>query len=58
VALDHAALIADVHQRFLGHGVLAGDPGQPSARPANRAVWYRDIIEPNAWGASEVRAAF
>jgi lysophospholipase L1-like esterase len=58
VALHHDALIADIHQRFLGHGVLAGDPAQPSPRPADSALWYRDVIEPNAWGACEVRAAF
>ncbi|MDP8927208.1 MAG: GDSL-type esterase/lipase family protein [Actinomycetota bacterium] len=57
-AADHDALVADIHQRFLGHGVLAGDPGQPSARPPERALWYCNLIEPNAWGASQVRAAF
>jgi GDSL-like Lipase/Acylhydrolase family len=57
-AHDHGALVADIHHRFLGHGVLAGDPSQPSARPADRSLWYCDIIEPNAWGASQVRAAF
>lgn len=57
-AADHDALVADIHQRFLGHGVLAGDPTQPSARPHERALWYCNLIEPNAWGASEVRAAF
>ncbi len=58
VAAEHEALVADIHQRFLGHGVLAGDPSQPSARPPERALWYCNIIEPNAWGASQVRAAF
>lgn len=58
VAADHGALVADIHQRFLGHGVLAGDPSQPNARPAQRELWYCDLIEPNAWGASEVRGAF
>ncbi|MDX6719477.1 MAG: hypothetical protein QOJ63_1731, partial [Solirubrobacteraceae bacterium] len=24
----------------------------------DRALWYRNIIEPNAWGADAVRAAF
>jgi lysophospholipase L1-like esterase len=54
----HGALVADVHARFLGHGMVAGDPSQPAARPPNRALWYCDLIEPNAWGASEIRAAF
>lgn len=58
VAAGHDALVANIHQRFLGHGVLAGDPSQPSARPPERALWYCNLIEPNAWGASQVRAAF
>ncbi|MDP8930646.1 MAG: SGNH/GDSL hydrolase family protein [Actinomycetota bacterium] len=57
-AAGHDALVADIHQRFLGHGVLAGDPSQPSARPPGRDLWYCNLIEPNAWGASQVRAAF
>jgi len=32
--------------------------GQGDARPAARDLWYRNIIEPNAWGADAVRAAF
>jgi hypothetical protein len=44
--------------RFLGHGLAAGDPTQPAARPPNRDLWYCGLIEPNAWGASEIRAAF
>ena len=58
LAAAHRALVADVHARFLGHGLAAGDPTQPAARPPDRAVWYCDLIEPNAWGASEIRAAF
>ena len=58
VAVAHGALVADVHARFLGHGLAVGDPTQPAARPANRTLWYCDLIEPNAWGASEIRAAF
>jgi lysophospholipase L1-like esterase len=58
VAVDHHALVADVHARFLGHGLAAGDPAQPAARPADRDLWYCRLIEPNAWGASEIRAAF
>jgi lysophospholipase L1-like esterase len=58
LAEDHRALVADVHARFLGHGLAAGNPAQPAAHPPNRGLWYCDLIEPNAWGASEIRAAF
>ncbi len=58
LAQDHRALVADVHARFLGHGLAAGDPTQPAARPADRGLWYCGLIEPNAWGASEIRASF
>lgn len=58
VAGEHGATVADIHERFLGHGLLAGNPGQGDARPAARDLWYRNIIEPNAWGADAVRAAF
>jgi lysophospholipase L1-like esterase len=58
LAAEHGALVADVHGRFLGHGLAAGDPTQPAARPPNRDLWYCGLIEPNAWGASEIRAAF
>jgi len=50
--------VADVHGRFLGHGLGAGDPAQPAARPPDRGLWYCGLVEPNAWGASEIRAAF
>ena len=58
VAGEHGAVVADIHARFLGHGLKAGDPGQPAARPRDRALWYCNIIEPNAWGADGVRTAF
>ena len=58
VAREHKAIIADIHGRFLGHGLRAGNPGQRAARPADRALWYCNVIEPNAWGADAVRAAF
>jgi lysophospholipase L1-like esterase len=58
LATEHRALVADVHARFLGHGLAAGDPAQPAARPPDRHLWYCGLIEPNAWGASEIRAAF
>ena len=58
VASEHGAVVADIHAHFLGHGLQAGDPAQAEARPGNRALWYCNIIEPNAWGANAVRAAF
>ena len=58
VAAEHGARIADIHGRFLGHGLARGDPAQGSPRPADRDLWYCNVIEPNAWGASAVRAAF
>ena len=51
----HGAVVADLHAHFLGHGTKAGDPGQPHPRPDNRDLWYCGVIEPNAWGASEIR---
>jgi hypothetical protein len=58
VATRHGAGVAEIGERFLGHGLLAGNPSQPERRPANRALWFCDLIEPNAWGASGVREAF
>ena len=58
VAEAHGAQVADIHGVFLGHGLSCGDPAQPNPRPANRQLWYCNIIEPNAWGANGVRAAF
>jgi lysophospholipase L1-like esterase len=58
LAEDHRALVADMHARFLGHGLAAGDPTQPAARPRDRGLWYCRLIEPNAWGASQIRASF
>jgi lysophospholipase L1-like esterase len=43
-------LLADVHRHFLGHGV--------SAPEAERWYWRRSLIEPNAHGASEIRAVW
>jgi lysophospholipase L1-like esterase len=58
LAERHGALVADVHIRFLGHGVHAGDPTTPDSHPANRDLWYCGLIEPNAWGAHQIRAAW
>ena len=55
LAQQHGALLADVHARFLGHGSAAGDPGQPHPRPDGKNLWYCGVIEPNAWGAHEIR---
>jgi lysophospholipase L1-like esterase len=40
-------LLADVHRPFLGHGVKAPE--------RDRWYWSRNLIEPNARGASEIR---
>lgn len=57
-ATEHGCAVADVHARFLGHGLLAGNPAQPSPRPPSADLWFCDVIEPDAWGASALRAAF
>ena len=57
-AEDNGARIAEIHDRFLGHGLRAGNPAQSDPRPDNRDLWYCRIIEPNAWGADAVRASF
>jgi hypothetical protein len=58
LADEHKALVAEVHARFLGHGLTIGNPAQQATRPPERGLWYCDLIEPNAWGAREIRAAF
>jgi lysophospholipase L1-like esterase len=58
LAAGYDAFLADVHPRFLGHGLAVGDPAQPAARPDDPNLWYRHLIEPNAWGASAIRACF
>ncbi|HET9463906.1 MAG TPA: SGNH/GDSL hydrolase family protein [Gemmatimonadales bacterium] len=40
-------VVADVHRHFVGHGVTALD--------RDRWYWRRNMIEPNARGASEIR---
>ena len=54
----HGATVAEIHAKFLGHGLGAGNPAQGDPRPADRDLWYCDVIEPNAWGANAVREAF
>src|SRR5215213_8058029 len=58
LAEEHRALVADVHGRFLGHGLARGDRAQSHPRASNRELWYCGLIEPNAWGANEIRATF
>ena len=58
VAMEHGAALADIHDRFLGHGLKRGNPAQADPRPDDRGLWYCHVIEPNAWGADAVRAAF
>jgi lysophospholipase L1-like esterase len=53
----HGATVAEIAERFHGHGLLAGDPGRSEARPADRGLWFCNLIEPNAWGAGGVREA-
>lgn len=57
VAARQGAAVAEIAEHFHGHGLLAGDPTSPGPRPADRDVWFCNVIEPNAWGASGVRAA-
>jgi len=56
IAHGHGAAVADVHAGFWGHGVGSGDPAQPDPRPANGDLWYCGVIEPNAWGAHQIRS--
>jgi len=58
LAARHGATVADVHARFLGHGVTAGDPCQRLPMPADSDLWYCGAIEPNAWGAHQIRATW
>ena len=57
-AADSGARIAEIHDRFLGHGLDTGNPAQRDPRPSDRDLWYCNVIEPNAWGADAVRACF
>ena len=58
VAGRHGATVAEIGERFRGHGLLAGDPTRHEPRPAARDLWFCSLIEPNAWGAGGVREAF
>ena len=58
VAAAHGAVVAEIATAFQGHGLLAGDPTRREPRPAERDLWFCNLIEPNAWGAGGVRSAF
>jgi predicted NBD/HSP70 family sugar kinase len=58
VADRHDATVAEIAQHFRGHELLAGDPAGGQPRPAERGLWFCNLIEPNAWGAGGVREAF
>jgi hypothetical protein len=47
-------------ERGRGNGDQTIEAAQLGRRPCprDRALWYCNIIEPNAWGADAVRAAF
>jgi lysophospholipase L1-like esterase len=57
-ARRHGALLADLHAHFHGHGTAIGDPAQPDPRPANTSLWYCGVIEPNAYGAHQIRTVW
>ena len=58
VAREGGAAVAEIAQRFRGHGLLAGDVTGGDPRPSDRDLWLCSVIEPNAWGAGGVREAF
>ena len=59
LAAENNAILVDLHAAFQGHGLASGEnPAQPDPRPANRNLYYCGVIEPNAWGASAIRAAW
>jgi len=57
-ATGGGAAVAEIAELFRGHGLQAGDPSAPWSRPAQRDLWFCQVIEPNAWGAGGVREAF
>ena len=56
LAADYDAILVDVRAAFQGHGLNAGDPSSSEARPQNHDLYYCGVVEPNAWGASALRA--
>jgi hypothetical protein len=41
----------------MGSILLVFTPTTAESRPPNRGLWYCGVIEPNAWGAHQIRAA-
>lgn len=59
LASKNNVILVDLHDIFQDHGLATGEsPAQPDPRPANRELYYCGVIEPNAWGASAIRAAW
>ena len=58
VASAGGAAVAEIAECFRGHGLLVGNPARADPRPAERDLWFCQVIEPNAWGANGVRSAF
>jgi hypothetical protein len=55
VAAAHDAVVADIHGRFLGHGLRAGNPGQHDARPTDRGFGTATSSSPTPGGADGAR---
>lgn len=59
LASKNEVTLVDLHDIFQGHGLATGEsPAQPDPRPASRELYYCGVIEPNAWGASAIRAGW
>jgi hypothetical protein len=58
VGVRHGAAVAEIAEHFRGHGLLGGNPARSEPRPAERELWFCNVIEPNAWGGGGVRDAF
>ena len=51
--------VADLHDRFLGHGVNYNDPNSPYYDEADPTMWIQgDCVHPNDRGDSEIRRLF
>jgi hypothetical protein len=51
-------VIAELNESLWTVARAPGDPTRREARPADRDLWFCNLIEPNARGAGGVRAAF
>lgn len=58
VSAAHGAHLVDVHSHFRGHGMRHDDPTYEHFNPHDPTPWTVWDIEPNARGASEIRALF